>query len=227
VILDFSANSVRRTTTDDVFDQLYEELVSLQLLPGTKLSEAEVAKRFGVSRQPVREAFSRLEGLDLLLIRPQRATEVRGFSMDRINHARFVRVAIECEVISRACKVWNSDKADALQKRLDEQRDAIDSGKLDVFHTLDVQFHQSICALSGHPQAAENIEECKRELDRLCFLSLGREDEVSTLYEDHLAIAKGLQEKKLSKVLEATRLHLSRLDSEINKILKLNAEYFE
>jgi len=225
--LEFSATTIRRTTTDDVFDQLYDELVSLQLLPGTKLSEAEVAKRFGVSRQPVREAFSRLEGLDLLLIRPQRATEVRGFSMDRINHARFVRLAIECEVLNRACAVWDSEKADALQSRLDEQKEAIDSGKVDVFHTLDSEFHESICDLSGHPQAAENIAECKRELDRLCFLSLGREDEVVTLYEDHLAIAAALKEKQLDKVIKATRLHLSRLDSEINKILKLNVEYFE
>lgn len=225
--MEFSATSIRRTTTDDVFDQLYEELVSLRLLPGTKLSEADVAKRFGVSRQPVREAFSRLEGLDLLLIRPQRATEVRGFSMERINHARFVRLAIECEVLNRACAVWNNDKAAVLQKHLDEQKEAIDSGKLDVFHALDSEFHESICDLSGHPQAAENIAECKRELDRLCFLSLGREDEVATLYEDHLAIAKTLERKQLDKLIKATRLHLSRLDSEINKILKQNADYFE
>ena len=36
-----------------VFDQLHDEIVSLKLLPGTKLSEVDVARRFGVSRQPV------------------------------------------------------------------------------------------------------------------------------------------------------------------------------
>ncbi len=225
--MELRANDVRRTTTDDVFDQLYDELVSLKLLPGTKLSEAEVAKRFGVSRQPIREAFSRLEGMDLLLIRPQRATEVRGFSIERINHSRFVRLAIECEVLYRACAVWDDSKANTLQRHLDEQREAIDAGKIDVFHALDSDFHESICTLSGHPQAAENISESKRELDRLCYLSLGREDEVVTLYEDHVAIAKALQAKQLNDVLAATRLHLSRLDTQINQILALNAEYFE
>lgn len=78
-------NSIeRRTTTDVVFERLLEEIVTLRMLPGTKLSEVEVAKRFGVSRQPVRDAFNRLENLELLLIRPQKATEVRGFSMERI-----------------------------------------------------------------------------------------------------------------------------------------------
>ncbi|MEL6920239.1 MAG: GntR family transcriptional regulator, partial [Pseudomonadota bacterium] len=49
----------RRTTADAVFDQLLDEIVSLSLTPGTKLSEVDVAKRFGVSRQPVRDAFNR------------------------------------------------------------------------------------------------------------------------------------------------------------------------
>ena len=62
----------RRTTADVVFEQLHREIASLTLLPGTKLSEAEVARRFGVSRQPVREAFSRLGNLELLLVRPQK-----------------------------------------------------------------------------------------------------------------------------------------------------------
>ena len=53
----------RRTATDVVFDQLHEEIVSLAIYPGTKLSETEVAKRFGVSRQPVRDAFAKLENL--------------------------------------------------------------------------------------------------------------------------------------------------------------------
>ena len=97
----------RRTATDVVFEQLHDEIVSLQLLPKTKLSEAEVAKRFDVSRQPVRDAFSRLENLDLLLIRPQRATEVRGFSLDRIAYSRFVRLSVELEVIRQAGDVWD------------------------------------------------------------------------------------------------------------------------
>ena len=61
----------RRTSADVVFESLFEEIVALDLLPGAKMSEVEVAKRFGVSRQPVRDAFSRLGSLGLLVIRPQ------------------------------------------------------------------------------------------------------------------------------------------------------------
>ena len=74
----------RRTSVDEVFDYLHNEIATLKLLPGDKLSEADMAAKFGISRQPVRDAFSRLANMDLLLIRPQRATEVKRFSMREI-----------------------------------------------------------------------------------------------------------------------------------------------
>ena len=64
----------RRTSVDLVFEHLYQGINSLNLLPGTKISEADIAARFDVSRQPVRHAFSRLEILELVVIRPQKAT---------------------------------------------------------------------------------------------------------------------------------------------------------
>ena len=45
---------------DQVFEALYRQVVTLALPPGSRLSEAEVARAAGVSRQPVRDAFFRL-----------------------------------------------------------------------------------------------------------------------------------------------------------------------
>lgn len=217
----------RRTSADVVFDQLYEEIVSLSLLPGARLSEADVARRFGVSRQPVRDAFSRLGNIDLLLIRPQRATIVRGFSIDRINHSRFVRLAIELEVITAACQVWDKEASAKLQSILDKQQKAIESAQSERFHALDLEFHQLICTLSGHPKAADNISECKQEIDRLCLLSLGRADEAATLLDDHVNIAKALESKSVTDAVAATRTHLGRLGTHIDEIYEKHREYFE
>ena len=93
----------RRTSADDVFDFLFDQINTLQLLPGTRISEVEIARQFQVSRQPVREAFIRLSNLELLLIRPQKATVVRQFSHTKILRARFIRSAVETEVLRRAC----------------------------------------------------------------------------------------------------------------------------
>jgi len=220
----------RRTTTDVVFDQLHEEIVSLKLLPGTKLSEADVARRFGVSRQPVRDAFSRLDNLDLLLIRPQRATEIRGFSIERINHTRFIRLSVEMEVIRRACLVWDESRAAILDDNLERQRKALegsDASDPTIFHSLDTEFHQHIFDLSGCSHAIETIQECRQKIDRLCVLSLGRQSEAATLIEDHQAVADALKKGSIEQATDATRLHLSRLDATIADIHESHSEYFD
>ena len=217
----------RRTTTDVVYDRLHEDIVSLKLLPGTKLSEAEVARNFGVSRQPVRDAFNRLANLDLLLIRPQKATKVRGFSIERIAHARFVRLAVELEVIRRACAVWDGRRADVLEANLQQQRHAIDSGQPETFHALDQEFHKLICELGGCPMTIATIEECKQKVDRLCMLGLGRESEAATLLEDHRKLARALSDGKADQATAIARDHLGRLDSTIAEIQRTHSEYFE
>ncbi len=223
----FSDVLERRTTTDLVFDQLRDEIVSLKLLPGAKVSEAEIARRFGVSRQPVRDAFNRLESLELLVIRPQKATEVRGFSMERINHARFVRLAVELEVIRSACALWDGSRQETLQDNLDQQSAVITTGQPEAFHALDYQFHKLICGLGGHPLAFTTIEECKQRIDRLCVLSLGRASEAATLFEDHKDIATALAERNAEVATEVTRRHLARLDDTIAEIHRKHVEFFD
>lgn len=217
----------RRTTTDAVYDQLYSEILSLDLLPGTKLSEAEIARRFGVSRQPVRDAFSKLESQDLLLIRPQKATKVRGFSMELVRHSRFVRLAIELEVLRVACRDWDREKAAVLRNNLDQQEDEIARGNFDAFHALDYSFHKQICELGGLPLAFATIQECKKKIDRLCVLSLGRGSEADTLLADHQEIAAALEAGDAEQATDVARRHLGRLDDTVAQIHAKHAEFFE
>lgn len=217
----------RRTTIDAVYDELYDEIASLRLLPGAKLSEADIARRFGVSRQPVRDAFNRLENKGLLLIRPQKATVVRGFSMKQIAHARFVRVAVELEVLRAACAIWDDACVAKLRENLDGQTDAVKMGDGAAFHGLDYIFHKMICDLSGHPLAFETIEDCKQSIDRLCVLSLDRKDEAEVLLHDHEEIASALQNQDTESAAFAARRHFTRLDDTISDIHQKHAEYFD
>ncbi len=217
----------RRTTTDLVFDQLHEEIVSLTLLPGTKISEVEVASRFGVSRQPVHDAFNRLENQDLLLIRPQQASKVRGFSMQHIAQARFVRLAVELEVIRHACTIWDNDHADKLEQNLELQQQSINNLQTDQFHTLDYQFHKLICELSECHLAFKIIDECKQKVDRLCMLSLGRDNEFTTIFEDHQQLADALSRRSAEEATAVARRHFGRLDDTITYIHETHSEYFE
>lgn len=220
-------NIVRRTTTDAVYETLHNEIVSLEILPGTKLSETEVARRFGVSRQPVRNAFTKLGNEELLVIRPQKTTEVRGFSMQRIALARLVRLSVELEIVHHAVQIWDADCEQKLAKNLALQEQAIDDGDLQAFHALDYTFHEYLFVLSGNPTAFEVMLDCKQKVDRLCMLSLETDSEVRSVLNDHRVIAEGMASGNLEKAQGAIRKHLSRLDKTIDFIHETHPNYFE
>ncbi|WP_298298769.1 GntR family transcriptional regulator [uncultured Litoreibacter sp.] len=217
----------RRTTSDAVYEKLHDEIVSLEILPGTKLSETEVARRFGVSRQPVRNAFTKLGNEDLLVIRPQKATEVRGFSMERVALARLVRMAVELEVVYRAVKIWDASREEQLAENLALQEKALRDGDLPAFHALDYDFHKLIYVLGGNPLAFEVMLECKQKVDRLCLLSLEKDSEAESILADHRDIAKGMASGNLKQAQDSIRKHLSRLDETIDFVHKTHPKYFE
>lgn len=217
----------RRTSVDDIFDHLYDEILSLRLRPGDKISEAEIAAQFGVSRQPVRDAFSRLATRDLLLIRPQRATEVKRFSTREIVKSRFVRAAVEQEVLRRAAQQCDAAGADALDAAIVAQEQTIATEDVEAFTRLDYAFHKTLCQIARADFAFDVIMAEKSKVDRLCTLSLSKVDRVPELVDDHRAISAAVKAHDAEAAVVAGMRHLSRLDRTIEQISATNASYFE
>jgi DNA-binding GntR family transcriptional regulator len=217
----------RRTSVDVVFDHLYDAISSLELLPGDKISEADIAAQFGISRQPVRDAFSRLENIGLLLIRPQRATEVKRFSAKEITKSRFVRAAVEAEVLRRAAAVCGPTDEARLRAALLIQGAAVEEANIETFGRLDYEFHKLLCEVARLDFAFEVISTEKANVDRLCMLSLSKGERLGQLLEDHTEIAERLIAHDPDGAVKAGMVHLSRLDATIEAISKNNPEYFE
>ena len=219
--------SERRTSVDDVFDYLEKQISTLALKPGDRISEAEIAAQFGISRQPVRDAFSRLANQDLLLIRPQRATEVRRFSVRTIEKARFIRAAVEKEVLVRAATHCDASGAERLEQALAEQHDAVDKGDYEAFGPLDYEFHKTLCDVAQADYAFDVILAEKAKIDRLCMLGHDKEQRLPDLFADHRAIAEAVIGHDTAAAVEAGMIHLSRLDETLERIKSSNANYFE
>ena len=217
----------RQTSADIVFAALYDEIVDLSLLPGTKMSEADVAKRFDLSRQPVREAFGRLSKLGLVAIRPQRPTIVRHFSIQEIQNARFVRAAIELEVLRSACSDRDTSFDAQLDKCMADQSTAIAANDADTFHVHDYNFHRLLCATAKADFAFEIISASKAQVDRLCMLSLTSQAAMKDLFEDHVEILDCVRMGKKAKVESTIRRHLDRLSPTIEKVRETHPDYFE
>ncbi len=84
--------------------RLRSRIIRNDLKPMTRLSEPELATEYGVSRQPVREAFITLANEGLLEIRPQRGTRVKLIDFETVLDGRFVREAVEADIVKKIAK---------------------------------------------------------------------------------------------------------------------------
>ena len=227
ITLEPSQDAKRLTTTEEVFRQLKSDIISLKLAPGAKISEAEVAKACNVSRQPVREAFMRLGELNLLEIRPQRATRVRKISHEELRNTRFIRAAVEVEVVRMACQVAQQDQLDLIAENLSLQRQAVDAGDAAMLKSLDYHFHNLICLAANCAHAFKVIAQNKAHTDRACTLELSDAEGMQEVLEGHTGIYDALCERDEETAVAITRFHLRHLDATLKNACKNSPNFFE
>lgn len=220
-------NQVRRTTADELFELLRADIEKLILVPGTKLSEANVARQYSVSRQPVREALIRLDHLKLVEIQPQKATIVRRISRSAIKTARFTRLAVELELARRACARYAGELDEQFQQNLALQSNSLEGGNFEQFNTLDKDFHRLVCSAADCLLAMDIIQQCKAQVDRLCLLSLTDIDAGREILSDHHDILTSLQKKDVEQLRQVTERHQHRLDSTIDHVQLNHQDYFD
>ncbi|MGF1658411.1 MAG: GntR family transcriptional regulator [Rubrimonas sp.] len=216
---------VRPSVADTVFEELHRQIVALDLPPGAKLSEVEVARALGVSRQPVRDAFYRLSKLGFMTIRPQRATIVAPISETMVEQARFIRLAIEAETVRLACEKMTPERMAALAELIARQRAAVAADDRKGFHALDDAFHRELCAAAGQAHAWEVIRENKSHMDRVRLLSLAFASHEAV--EDHQRIMDAVAARDADRAAEEMRRHLSRLKLQIRRIRAEQEAFFE
>lgn len=215
----------RPSVADQVFKLLQQRILTLELPPLTKISETDIAKRLGVSRQPVREAFKRLERLGFLQIRPQSATIVSLISEEAIMRARFIRTALETQTARAACAAFTPDDIAALQALIDQQRIASEEDDAQRFHKLDEEFHHAICARSGHDYVWDLIHDHKAHMDRVRMLSLSSSSQKLALQE-HVQILDAIAAGNAEAAADMMTRHLSRIEVLIEQIKAQNHDWF-
>jgi DNA-binding GntR family transcriptional regulator len=217
----------RRTAADTVFDAMRKDIVSLKLEPGAKLSEIEVARRFAVSRQPVREAFIRLDNMHLVQVRPQRATTVCKMSARAIVNARFIRTAVEVEIMRLAVARDDGAAHGAMEANLIRQAAAVDARDADGFKTLDMAFHRLFCVTARTPFAFQTLADSQAYADRFCSLALSSRRGLEETLQDHVDMLDRLKARDEAGLIAVLRLHLRRLEDTVAQARAEHPEFFE
>ena len=209
-----------------VVDALRDDIITMALKPGDVISESDIAGRYGVSRQPVREAFIRLAQQGLLLIRPKRATVVKKISPVGVRQSRFIRESIEVEIIRRVASHKNDEAADTLAALIADQDLASAAGDSRRFHTVDELFHRTLARLAGVEYAWQLIDDHKMQLDRVRYLTLGVSSTQRAIAE-HREIAEAISRADPAMAEKAMRAHLARAELLLTQTIADFPDYFE
>jgi len=210
-----------------VFRALRNAIVTMQFRPGRALSEQEIARQLGVSRQPVREAFIKLSEAGLLTVRPQRGTFVVKISVKQVFDVRFVREAVELAVLRKACEMLPAEVIEALHGNLAEQRAADAAHDHARFLELDEAFHRTIALGSGCECAWRVVEEAKAQMDRVRYLSLPNATPIERLIEQHQAVVDGIVARDPDRAESAMRVHLREILTSLPELERRFPELFD
>jgi GntR family transcriptional regulator, rspAB operon transcriptional repressor len=207
--------------------ELRRAIIDLELPPGTRLSEQDLASRLGVSRQPVREALIALARTRLVEILPQRGTSVVKISVGKMMEARFVREAIEVAVVRRACEAFDREVRRRIDHLLEVQEEAATDADHERFRRYDEQFHRALSTGAGCPMAWRTVEDIKAHMDRVCLLTLPGSDAMRPLVEQHRAIVAAIDAKSPRRAERAMSHHLSVILQALPRVEAEHPDLFE
>jgi DNA-binding GntR family transcriptional regulator len=135
-----------RTLADRVFQRLQDDIVRGIWAPGSRLGEAELARHYGVSRGPLREAIRRLESRKLLERMPHVGARVAQLSFEHLIEIYYVREALEGMACRLAAERMTDEEIAGLSEvlRQHEQQQDIQEDVAYFQHEGDLDFHYRI-----------------------------------------------------------------------------------
>jgi DNA-binding GntR family transcriptional regulator len=192
------------------FAHLVEAISAGEFEPGQRLSEAELARRFGISRGPLREALQRLEGR-LVTRRPRVGVRVIELSDEAIRDLFTIREALEGMAARLA--VANARKTDVKSLRMLLSRHANDpalkSGAAYRQGTFDSDFHGTILKLSGSAKLeALLLDHLYYQLRLYRYRSSAQPGRARIAFDEHIAIVDAIERNDPDAAERAMRAHI-------------------
>jgi DNA-binding GntR family transcriptional regulator len=150
-----AASAAKITRAEELRLQLADEIVRGALPPGAALDETDIARRFSVSRTPVREALRQLVASGLVDARAHRGAVVAQPSIERLTAMFEAMAELEALCAGLAAERMTPAERHRLETVHEELRVLSHAGNPDRFHEVNERFHNAIYAGSQNGYIAE------------------------------------------------------------------------
>jgi DNA-binding GntR family transcriptional regulator len=202
----------RRTTSEEVAARLRDEILRSELAPGTRLRQGAMAKRFGVSTTPVREAFTLLQAEGLVRIDPHRGAIVFLPSVKDVREYYEIREALESLAIALALPNLDDDTLDELQAlvtrmRLEEEES--------VWAEMNERFHRTIYEASNRPRLTSMIATLRDASKAYIHMYVARQNPATRSNDDHQEILEACRDRDAERARASVSHHMRHTASEL------------
>jgi DNA-binding GntR family transcriptional regulator len=175
------------------------------LKPGVPLRQEEIAQQFGVSRQPVRQAFDRLLAEGLLTRRSDRTLVVIGLNEQEVLEVSSIRVLLEREALRLSFEGLDERALRVARRIAEDLADEDDPVRLEE---LDVAFHAALYQRCENKRLLRLIESLRRESRRAYKVQPKHSVNRRRFVAEHKALLTACEHRDLPRALTALATHL-------------------
>ena len=191
---------------DQAYRQLRHLILTLELLPGEKLSERWLETRFAGSRTPIRAALARLE-TEGLVTRDGRSYAVAPIDIGELDQLFAFREAVEGAAAQLACTRDVADELDAIVAMLDS---CATDAALDDWHRVGNEFHVALARLSGNRFFVRTVTDVMTRLSRARWLEIWSEEGRATAWAEHRGIVERIRARDADGAAALVAQHVRR-----------------
>lgn len=205
----------------EVADELKASIIATDIALGEILSEERVASQMGVSRTPVREAFSILQHQGLLTILPQRGSAVFRPNAQDIEMLVDFRRHMELGAARLALRRAPAETADDLARTIELMDTARDRDELLSYTRADDAFHAAFFTHCGNPHYSQAYDLVSGRISALrAHLSIPLQIYRTRAYDEHLAMGRAVEDRDEATLLEVLERHISAMSNNYIAALK-------
>jgi DNA-binding GntR family transcriptional regulator len=191
----------RQCMSDEIRNALAKRIYEGILKPNERLTELGIAKEFGTSQTPVREALRELEAMRLVQSEPYKGTRVREITPREMAEAYSVRAILEQRAAELAAPYFQGNTI-ALEETVQQICKSANHGDVDAYAQGNLEFHRSIVVASGNLVLLQSWDALRFEA-RIRVNLFRKENAIVARAEEHHPIVAALA---TGNGLEAGRL---------------------
>lgn len=206
-----------RPLREDVHQYLRDAILYGDLKPGDQIVETRLAREFGISQGPVREALRELEQIGLVEHHARRGTFVRSITAAGAWEVYTLRAHLEVLAARLAAASLTDVDLDRLDRLVDEMADAGRRADAKAFTLCDVRFHELLCERAWHALLVRTWQGINPLSWTLFTFTRLRHRGLEEIAERHRAIVAVLRTRDAAAAEVAVRDHVLTLGEEVRR----------